>query len=57
MEKRIAKLKYYLAADDFCLLEFFAAEAAASAILMLSILLSEFQRVKRNAESSTTRTL
>jgi hypothetical protein len=27
MEKRIAELKYDLAADDFCLREFFATEA------------------------------
>ena len=45
MEKRIAELKYNLAADDFYLCEFFAAEAAIFAILMLFILLSEFQRV------------
>jgi hypothetical protein len=45
MEKRIAELKYDLAADDFCLKEFFATEAAFRAILLLSKLLSEFQRV------------
>jgi len=45
MEKRIAELKYDLAADDFCLHEFFATEAAFSAILLLFNLLSEFQRV------------
>jgi hypothetical protein len=45
MEKRIAELKYDLAADDFCLKEFFATEAAFQAILLLFNLLSEFQRV------------
>ena len=44
MEKRIAELKYDLAADDFCLKEFFATEAAFRAILLLFNLLSEFQR-------------
>ena len=44
MEKRIAELKYDLAADDFCLHEFFATEAAFLAILMLFNLLAEFQR-------------
>jgi hypothetical protein len=44
MEKRIAELKYDLAADDFCLKEFFATEAAFQAILLLFNLLSEFQR-------------
>ena len=45
MEKRIAELKYDLAADDFCLKEFFATEAAFRAILFLFNLLGEFQRV------------
>ena len=45
MEKRIAELKYDLAADDLCLREFFATEAAFCAILLLFNLLSEFQRV------------
>jgi hypothetical protein len=45
MEKRIAELKYDLAADDFCLKEFFATEAAFRAILLLFNLLGEFQRV------------
>ena len=45
MGKRIAELKYDLAADDFCLKEFFATEAAFRAILLLFNLLSEFQRV------------
>lgn len=45
MEKRIAELKYDLAADDFCLNEFFATEAAFCAILLLFNLLSEFQRI------------
>jgi len=44
VEKRIAELKYDLAADDFCLHEFFATEAAFCAILMLFNLLAEFQR-------------
>lgn len=44
VEKRIAELKYDLAADDFCLHEFFATEAAFLAILMLFNLLAEFQR-------------
>ena len=44
MEKRVAELKYDLAADDFCLKEFFATEAAFRAILLLFNLLSEFQR-------------
>lgn len=45
MEKRIGELKYDLAADDFCLREFFATEAAFCSILLLFNLLSEFQRV------------
>lgn len=44
MENRIAELKYDLAADDFCLREFFATEAAFRAILLLFNLLGEFQR-------------
>jgi hypothetical protein len=44
MENRIAELKYDLAADDFCLKEFFATEAAFRSILLLFNLLSEFQR-------------
>jgi len=44
VEKRIAELKYDLAADDFCLHPFFATEAAFCAILMLFNLLGEFQR-------------
>jgi hypothetical protein len=44
VENRIAELKYDLAADDFCLQEFFATEAAFCAILMLFNLLGEFQR-------------
>ena len=44
VENRIAELKYDLAADDFCLHEFFATEAAFCAILMLFNLLAEFQR-------------
>jgi hypothetical protein len=44
VENRIAELKYDLAADDFCLQEFFATEAAFCAILLLFNLLGEFQR-------------
>jgi hypothetical protein len=44
MENRIAELKYDLAADDFCLQEFFATEAAFRSILLLFNLLGEFQR-------------
>lgn len=44
MEKRIAELKYDLAADDFCLQEFFATEAAFLSILLLFNLLGESQR-------------
>jgi hypothetical protein len=45
MEKRIGELKYDLAADDFCMKEFFATEAAFRSVLFLFNLLSEFQRV------------
>lgn len=44
MENRIAELKYDLAADDFCMRQFFATEAAFRSILLLFNLLSEFQR-------------
>jgi len=44
MENRIAKLKHDLAADDFCLQEFFSTEAAFRSILLLFNLLGEFQR-------------
>ena len=44
IEQRIAELKTDLAADDFCLREFFATEAAFLAVLMLFNLLGEFQR-------------
>ncbi|HEX2713860.1 MAG TPA: IS1380 family transposase [Candidatus Acidoferrales bacterium] len=44
MENRIAELKHDLAADDFCLQEFFATEAAFRSILLLFNLLGEFQR-------------
>jgi hypothetical protein len=44
VEQRIEELKSDLAADDFCLKEFFATEAAFLSILMLFNLLSEFQR-------------
>jgi hypothetical protein len=47
MENRIAELKYDLAADDFCLQEFFATEAAFRSILLLFNLLGEFQRACR----------
>jgi len=47
VENRIAELKYDLAADDFCLQEFFATEAAFCAILMLFNLLGEFQRASQ----------
>ena len=45
VENRIGELKYDLAADDFCLRQFFATEAAFCAILLLFNLLSEFQSV------------
>ncbi|MGH9404047.1 MAG: IS1380 family transposase, partial [Terriglobia bacterium] len=44
MEQRIEELKSDLAADDFCLQEFYATEAAFLGILMLFNLLAEFQR-------------
>lgn len=44
VEQRIEELKWDLAADDFCLREFFATEAAFLSILMLFNLLGEFQR-------------
>jgi len=44
VEQRIEELKSDLAADDFCLREFFATEAAFLAVLMLFNLLGEFQR-------------
>jgi hypothetical protein len=44
IEQRIEELKSDLAADDFCLREFFATEAAFMGILMLFNLLGEFQR-------------
>jgi hypothetical protein len=43
-EQRIEELKSDLAADNFCLKEFFATEAAFLSILMLFNLLGEFQR-------------
>jgi hypothetical protein len=45
MERRIAELKYDLAADDFCLQKFYAKEAAFRVILFLFNLLREFQPV------------
>jgi len=47
MENRIAELKHDLAADDFCLQQFFATEAAFRSILLLFNLLAEFQRACR----------
>ena len=47
MENRIAELKHDLGADDFCLQEFFATEAAFRSILLLFNLLAEFQRACR----------
>jgi hypothetical protein len=47
VENRIAELKYDLAADDFCLQEFFATEAAFCGILLLFNLLGEFQRASQ----------
>ena len=44
VEQRMEELKSDLAADDFCLPEFFATEAAFLSILMLFNLLGEFQR-------------
>jgi hypothetical protein len=44
IEQRIEELKSDLAADDFCLREFFATEAAFLGILLLFNLLGEFQR-------------
>jgi Transposase DDE domain group 1 len=44
MENRIAELKHDLGADNFCLREFFATEAAFRSILLLFNLLGEFQR-------------
>ena len=44
MENRIAELKHHLAADDFCLREFCATEAAFRSILLLFNQLGEFQR-------------
>jgi hypothetical protein len=44
MENRIAELKHDLGADDFCLRQFFATEAAFRSILLLFNLLGEFQR-------------
>ena len=55
MENRIAELKHDLAADDFCLQEFFATEAAFRSILLLFNLLGEFQRACRLTTVSPTR--
>jgi len=40
---RIAELRYTLVADDFCPHDFFATQAALCALLLLFILLGEFQ--------------
>jgi len=42
MENRIAELKHDLAADDFCMREFFATEAAFRSILLLFICSENF---------------
>ena len=57
VEQRIEELKSDLAADDFCLREFFATEAAFLSILMLFNLLGEFQRATGDERLSTTRQL
>jgi Transposase DDE domain group 1 len=44
VEQRIEELKSDLAADDFCLQEFFATEAAFLSVLLVFNLLAEFQR-------------
>ncbi len=44
IEQRIEELKSDLAADDFCLKQLYATEAAFLSILMLFNLLAEFQR-------------
>jgi Transposase DDE domain group 1 len=44
IEQRIEELKSDLAADDFCLQQFYATEAAFLGVLMLFNLLAEFQR-------------
>jgi hypothetical protein len=51
MKNRIAERKHDLAADDFCLHEFFATEAAFRSILLLFNLLGEFQRTCRFSNS------
>ena len=60
MENRIAELKHDLAADRFCLKQFFATEAAFQTILLLFNLLGEFQRAAGLAgyrQPATLRTL
>src|SRR5579863_7064735 len=60
MENRIAELKHDLAADRFCLKQFFATEAAFQCILLLFNLLAEFQRaagLTGYREPATLRTL
>jgi hypothetical protein len=59
MEKRIGELKEDLAADHFCMQEFFATEAAFRSVLFLFNLLSEFQRaadLKTYRQPATLRT-
>jgi hypothetical protein len=46
VEQRIEELKSHLAADDFCLKEFFATEAAFLSILMLFNLLAELSQLR-----------
>jgi Transposase DDE domain group 1 len=58
VENRIAELKHDMAADRFCLQEFYASEAAFRSILLLFNLLSEFQRASgtgRHREPGTLR--
>lgn len=45
IENRIGELKHDLAADDFCMRQFYATEAAFMAILLLFNLLGELQRM------------
>lgn len=59
MENRIAELKHDLAADSFCLRQFFATEVAFCAVLLLFNLLVEFQRaaaMSRYRQPATIRT-
>lgn len=56
-ENRIAELKHVLAADAFCLHQFFATEAAFRSILLLFNLLGEFERACRFPSYRQTATL